>query len=234
MTTPSMTRVVKLLKKLEVSTVEEVGSRLELSRPTIFRALGRQGYFSSLNHNARYVTLAETPVFDPDGLWGWNGVRFSRHGPLKETIVELVRRANVGLTAQELQFRVGTRVHNQVSVLCRDRRLLSARFGHTAVYTSAQEQRASGQRRARLQQVRAVITAPIEVDRDGQLLPEGLSAAEVIALLIEMIERPLARPAGLARALRRRGFTTTADTIRAVLEFYRLEKKRVQWTLPDL
>ncbi len=234
MSTFGTPRVVELLRELEVSTVEEVQGRLELSRPTVFRALGRHGYFSSLNHNARYVTLAETPVFDPDGLWGWNEVRFSRHGALRQTIVELVRGADAGLTAQQLQSHVGTRVHNQVSALCREGRLFSVRFGHTAVYTSAEQQHASRQRRARLRLIRPAAASAVEPDRDGQLFPEGLSPAEVIALLIEMIERPLAGPADLARALRRRGFTADAPMVRAVVQFYRLEKKPAQWTLPDL
>lgn len=229
MSTENTDRIEGLLRTLQVSTPTELGSRLGLSRPTVFRALAGLGYFRSVNYGGQFVTLTDTPVFDSNGLWAWGEVRFSQYGTLENTIAELVTRADAGLTVQELQARVGTRVHNQVSKLRRQGRLRSTRLQHVALYTCTARDRSLQQRSARMRSVRSADAGAPDTAANTVLLPEGMSATEVIALLVIMIESPEATAADLARALRKRGFSSSAEKVRCVVRFYGLEKKGAQW-----
>lgn len=73
------------------------------SRMTAFRKLSELGYLSSYSHSGGYYTLQSIPQFDGDGLWLFEGVGFSRHGTLKDTVAILVDRAESGQLHRELQ-----------------------------------------------------------------------------------------------------------------------------------
>src|SRR5258708_6093208 len=77
-------RVLAFCKRRPVVTLERVCSVLCLAPITVYRALKKHAYFSSINYNARYYTLATTPLFAEDGLertWRENKRRCrGRHG----------------------------------------------------------------------------------------------------------------------------------------------------------
>ena len=56
-------------------------------------------------------------------------------------------------------------------------------------------------------------------------VPEGLSASEAMAVLVEMIRTPEATDASLSRRLQSRGLDLKAPDVRKVVGFYGLEKK---------
>jgi hypothetical protein len=119
----------------------------------------------------------------------------------------------------ELQKLLGTKVHNQLSLLCRKRMLTRFYVGRNCVYTSVEaELQASqkAQRKGQIKKPEAISTIQI---------PQGLEALTVIRLLVEMIHKPDARAASLSQRLQRRGFAITAEQVRGVIEFYALEKK---------
>ena len=66
------------------------------SQISIFRDLVAVGYVTSCNLDGRFYTLAETPTWDPDGLWRCAPALFSQHGTLKATIRHLVEQAEAG------------------------------------------------------------------------------------------------------------------------------------------
>ena len=73
--------LVHFLKQNKIATLPEL--KAALGTPvdvTVFRKLKEIGYLSSYSHRGRYYTLAETPVFDAQGLWSYRGVHFSRYG----------------------------------------------------------------------------------------------------------------------------------------------------------
>ena len=70
---------------------------------TVFRKLKELSYRSSYSHRGRYYTLAEIPQFDPQGLWSFQTVWFSRWGNLLTTLEVLVHGAPQGYFAHELQ-----------------------------------------------------------------------------------------------------------------------------------
>ena len=112
-------KVINLLRELMVATIDVLCNKLSKSRMTVLRALKSYGYFSSFNFNSSYFTLKDIPDFDKDGLWFHGPVGFSRYGTLTQTIKAIIEHSEKGYTVVELQKLLGTKVHNQLSLLCR-------------------------------------------------------------------------------------------------------------------
>jgi hypothetical protein len=212
-------KVINVLRELVVATIDVLCNKLSKSRMTVLRALKSYGYFSSFNFNSSYFTLKDTPDFDKDGLWFHGQIGFSRYGSLTQSIKAIVEHSEKGLTVVELQKLLGTKVHNQLSLLCRKRMLTRFYLGRNCVYTSVEaklQASQEAQRKGQIKKPEAIIRIQV---------PPGLDVLTVIQLLIEMIHKPDATAASLSQKLQRRGFVITAEQVRGVIEFYALEKK---------
>lgn len=218
-------RVIGLLRQRTVATFAALAKQLRVSRRTVRRALKQQGYFSSCNQNAAYVTLRETPHFTPEGLWRHRKACFSSHGTLLQTIRALVEASPAGKTVAELEEQLQTRVHNQLSCLLQQEELKRGSLGRHTVYLSHDAARAAAQQQQRQQQSAAEPTAAAGRAAPSRRCPQGMTAETVIRVLVQMIDTPKANPASLAKKLRSQGLALQAQQVRRVIEFYSLEKK---------
>ena len=220
MTSPqTQSKVINLLRELVVATIDVLCNKLSKSRMTVLRALKSYGYFSSFNFNSSYFTLKDTPDFDKDGLWFHGQIGFSRYGSLTQSIKAIVEHSEKGLTVVELQKLLGTKVHNQLSLLCRKKMLTRFYLGRNCVYTSLEaklQASQEAQRKGPIKKPEAITTIQV---------PPRLEALTVIRLLVEMIHKPDAAAASLSQRLQRQGFSMTAEQVRGVIEFYSLVKK---------
>jgi hypothetical protein len=227
--------VVDALRRRVIAQSEQLQAELSVSGMTVFRGLKKYGYFSSLNQNASYLTLKETPKFDSEGLWIYGEVVFGHHGSLLETIEALVGASDCGLTAGELEDRLGTRVHNQLSQLLRKQMIRRFKEGRQAIYVSLDVDIAQRQRERRLAEIGLR-------EEQGELLgdwvqamvPPGLQWEAVIRTLMQMIETPEASVASLSRRLQASGLVISARQIRKIVAFYGLEKKTDRWRCQKL
>jgi len=83
MRTPSFLSVHlrKFLRSNKIATLPQLKQVLGTAvDTTVFRKLKELSYRSSYSHRGRYYTLAEIPQFDPQGLWSFQDVWFSRWG----------------------------------------------------------------------------------------------------------------------------------------------------------
>ena len=219
-------KVVSLLRELIVATVDILCNKLSTSRSTVLRELKNYGYFSSYNFNSSYFTLKDIPCFDEDGLWFHGEVGFSRYGTLTQTIKALIEHSEKGYTVLELQKLLGTRVHNQLSSLCRKKILTRFYVGRHCVYTSVERKLQASQEAKRKEQIiKSKAVGGRQKDFKERKLPHQLDTLTVIRLLVEMIKKPDAKAASLSQRLQRQGLSITAEQVRGVIEFYSLVKK---------
>jgi len=217
-------RVVDVLREERVSTIDRLVRAASASRNVVFVALRKHGHFSSINCAGQYQALKETPRFGKDGLWFYDDVGFSRHGTLTETIKALVEMSPEGMTTGELEDRVKTRVHNQLSWLAREEQIRRFRVGRRAVYTSREEERRSEQRERREGHGSRGERSPVTWGTDQCFLPEGMDGLTVVRLLVQIIERPEASVASISKTLQGEGFDINAEKIRQVMSFYGVKK----------
>jgi hypothetical protein len=115
------------------------------SRMSVFRRLRELDYLSSFSHVGRYYTLRTVANFDPQGLWFYEEVGFSRFGNLKETVVHLVDQSVAGKTHEELEKQLRLRVHNTLLDLVRSGKIVRERFEDVFLYLSIRIDRAQEQ-----------------------------------------------------------------------------------------
>ena len=181
------------------------------SRMTVFRRLSSFGYLSSYSHNGRYYTLRSIPQFDPDGLWRFEGVGFSRDGTLVATALRLVETSEAGRTQRELQLRLGVRVHNPLLDLVERKRLRREVVEDEYVYVAGARARAAEQLKSR----RVLPEATVSVALELEVLLEVIHAARLPVLDVQT----------LAARLSARGVRVSASEVTAVLARHGLEKK---------
>jgi len=217
--TTTEAEIVQQLRAERIAQWTALAEQIGCSTKTVQRALAKVGYFCSLNHNATFVTVKDTPRFDHYGLWTYQTVCFSQHGNLPQTLHRLVEQSPAGSTVEELEQRVGTRVHNHVSQLIRQGRLARVFQGRRVVYLAAEPRRRETQQQARRQ------SEPTPAPRiSGGDVPPGLDAVTVIHVLLRLLDSPTASVASVARGLQARGRSVRADQIRQILDFYGLKK----------
>ena len=189
-------RLLLLLQDKRVVKQADLAEQLHLSAKTLQRLLSKVNCYRSLNCNATFVALATTPRFDTCGLWTSQGVCFSRHGTLSPTLRFLIDQSPNGRSRMELQDLVQTSVHNHLSLLLRQKAIATFLLDRHTIYTSADPQRCHQQERAR---------RPIPPGlTDPTLLPPGLDSITVVRLLVQLLHKPDASSASLAKFLQAR------------------------------
>lgn len=173
---PDALRVLRtFFEKKRLAMLPEIYALLgTTSRMTVFRRLRELDYLSSFSHVGRYYTLPCVANFDPQGLWFYEEVGFSRFGNLKETLTQLVEQSMAGKTHEELEKQLRLRVHNTLLDLVRSGRIAREMFEGVFLYLSIRTDRAQQQ---------LVHRREGAGDRAQDILPDGI----VIEVLAEII-----------------------------------------------
>jgi hypothetical protein len=201
----------KVFRRRKTLTLGEVAELIHSSIHTARRRLKQWRAHTSYNHNGRHYALPEVPEFDGDGLWRWRGVFFSRHGNLKQTVVELVGRSPAGLDAGEMGSLLGLD----------SRSFLSAFAGHPQIRREKTQGRfvyycAERGVYARQQQRRGTMAAKARQP----------ASYEAIAILVEKIKHPALDSAALSRRLRKQQLRVEPETIDNLFARHGLEVKK--------
>lgn len=110
-TTFSSNVLKTLLKQHKIATMEEMKLALGTHASiTVFRKLRELGYLTSYTHGSRFYTLERFAHFDQQGFWRYDGVGFSIHGTLLDTLVQCIDESENGFFNTELK------AHLQVNV----------------------------------------------------------------------------------------------------------------------
>lgn len=210
--------LTRLFQRRRVADLKAVLAALRSSSPmTAFRRLSALGSLSSYSHMGRYYTLPDIPQFDADGLWLHEGVGFSRHGTLKDTVPVLVERSEGGVFHRELRTRLQVRVHNTLLDLVRAQRLVRERLADEYLYVSPDPRRA-----------RAQLARRRESGADVAAASAPPSPTLVIEILLEVIHAAGIRgdPEAVAARLTARGVVVGVAQVQAVFRQHGLPQKK--------
>ena len=171
--------LVRLLKRRRIATIDDLKQALGTQADaTVFRKLREVLYLTSYSHSGRYYALEETAKFSELGLWSCQSVRFSRHGTLLATAETLVRVAEAGFYAIELETLLGVSVKAALLELVRKRRIGREKIDGKQLYCASDQA-------VRRQQVLARKTFAIETalathGSQPRVTPDELKAAIVL------------------------------------------------------
>lgn len=201
----------KAFRRQMILTLAEVADLIDGSIHTARRRLKEWGVLNSYNQNGRYYTLPDVPDFDAKGLWQWRGVYFSRHGTLKQTVVELVRRSAAGLDAGELRALLGLDPRSFLSAFARHPQLRREKTKGRFVYFCSDETVYDKQRQRRLA-LNATGRQP--------------TPAEAVAILVEKIKHPTLGHEALSRRLRKQNMSVEPEIIQNLFSRHDLAQKK--------
>lgn len=188
----------KAFRRRKILTLEEVAGLVHSSIHTARRRLKEWQAHTSYNKNGRYYALPDVPEFDGEGLWRWRGVFFSRHGNLRQTVVELIRGSQAGLDAGELGSLLGLDPRSFLSAFAGHAQIRREKTGGRFVYYYASRSVCAGQRRCR----------EAMGGKGRQPTPY-----EAIAILVEKIKAPSLDKKELSRRLKKQNLRVGPETI---------------------
>lgn len=190
-------RARKAFRRRKIMTLGEVAELIHSSIHTARRRLKTWQARNSYNHNGRYYTLPDVPAFDVKGLWRWRGVFFSQYGNLKQTVIELVRRAQAGLDAGEMRSLLGLDPRSFLSAFANHPRLRREKAQGRFVYYCADPSVYAEQQQRRGLSAKGRQATPFEA----------------IAILVEKIKHPALSNEALSLRLRKQKLSVEPETI---------------------
>jgi len=171
--------LARFLKRHRIATIAELkevlGTKVD---STIFRKLGELAYRTSYSHRGCYYTLDEIARFDALGLWSFRSVWFSKHGTLMATVEAMVRNADAGYYAIELENVLHVAVKVPLLKLVRDGRIVRHSVAGRFLYLSCSGPTRKEQLAAR--QVHDSSPEALGLGPGVRVLPEELKAAIVL------------------------------------------------------
>jgi len=206
--------VLKRFRRVKVLTIDELVDLLKSSVITARRRLKKWEALTSFNHNGRYYTLPKIPQFDNHGIWKYQTVLFSKYGNLKQTILELVRRSEVGLSAREVAQIV--KIPSNSSIFSQLQRISGIkREKHQGHFVYFSDEPAAYQRQ------KSALDRP-----KAAALP---SDEEAVLILVQYIKHPHIGMEELSERVAREGKQIDPSVIQSFLEHHDLLKK-----IPDI
>jgi hypothetical protein len=212
-TLPQQTKELSLSMFLnrKVLSIKDLSGIIRKSNRTIYRYLEQWKTYTSYNFNGSYYTLQDIPVFDKNGLWIYNDIRFSKHGNLKSTIQSLVDNSSTGLTLSQLQELLGCSLYSVLPKMAADKLLFREKHNGVYVYFSA-EQEFQEMQYEQLIKRQFVITPAISYET-------------AIKILVLRIQYPKLDFDKFVRKLHKHGVKSDTSQIQVFFEFHGIEKK---------
>jgi hypothetical protein len=217
----NLSAAIGSFKKEKIVTVVLLASWLSCSVATARRRLKAWSAYTSYNRNGRYYTLPEIADFDDSGLWRYQGVFFSKHGNLKQTLVHLVTDSVHGLSGSELGELLGLQPRSFLSHFRDHPALYRENVRGRWIWFAADSKTREKQKQTRLAQVVA----------KGPRMPSDMAA---VMILVDLIRHPNSGLEQIARRLKPKGLDIDVAAIRQLLAHHDLLKKTVDFPSSDV
>lgn len=208
-------KVKERIKKLKVVKIKELAESLNCTVRTLFNKLERSMYYTSYNFNRQYISLKEIPIFDENGIWEYEQVRFSKWGNVEETIQNIVHRSSSGISAGEIADILQIQTHNQLLKCRRKEMLINKRYGRSQIYFSADKTKQKHQIEMRQ-------TLMIESLKDIEL--QAPSTKAIIDILLVMVKHRENEPDKIVKILSTKGRRIKEGDIKWVINEYDIKK----------
>ena len=193
-------------------TIGELTHSLDYSTISVRRFLKDIGYYSSFTHNSMWYTLYSIPVFNKKGLWFHQNIGFSKHGNLKQTILNFVNKSHQGLTAKELFEILLTPCHPVLNQMYKNIQVDRFDTQRGFVYLSIDE-------KTRYRQIRRLQSQLMKAKES-----KSLNAQAAVYVLVEYIKHPEASSVELSKAVEKMEVKASPEAITRLFKEHDLKK----------
>lgn len=213
------TKTVHYFRKVKIITLAALMSLLGCSRRTTQRRLKQWQCLTSYNRNGSYYALPAVVEFDENGIWGCQGVYFSRYGSLPQTVVAVIKHSPAGMSCAELGNVLKMNAHSFIWSLVKDHRLSREKMQGSFVYMAVEEQIKAQQRKNRLE----LAAFPCR----------QLTDADAVTALVELVKNPHLGCAELAARIGDRALSASRESIEQFFLQRGLLSAQKKTALPD-
>ncbi len=206
----------KLLQSKKVMSLKQIRHEIpDRPRSSLFRDLKKVELLTSYSHTGQHHALKSMVKFNPNGLWFYEQISFSKYGTLKNTLVKIISNSPAGMIHKELKILLRIQVQNSLTHLIQtnllQRRLLSEQV---FVYLSpdGSQAQAQWQKRLELNEKALNVTLPSETI--------------IIDILLEIIRgnERIIDEEELSSRLKQRGVKVQQQQLIYVLTYYDIKK----------
>lgn len=212
--TKPQTQIAEFFKQKKYGSIEQLRLEIDRAEISIRRHLKYIGYYSSVTHNSRWYTLKSIPQFDQNGLWFIDGIGFSKHGNLKQTILHFINKNAQGLLARDINKLLATSCYAVLNHMYKSRSIDRVDSASGFIYISTNETRKQRQlHRIKAQQTKTDVRLQ-------------LNAISAVYVLVEYIKNPEASFKELSIAVKKHQVIAPPEAIERLFEEHDLKKKR--------
>ena len=204
-------QAISIFHSRKVLSIKDLSGIIKKSNRTIYRYLEQWKTYTSYNFNGSYYTLPDIPIFDENGLWVYNNIRFSKHGNLKSTIQHLVDNSSIGMTLNQLQDILGCSFYSVLPKMATDKLIFREKHNGVYMYFSLNKE-------LRKVQLEKLTKSRFE-------LTPAISCETAIKILVLRIQYPNLDFNKFVSKLHKQGIQSDASQIQAFFEFHGIEKK---------
>jgi hypothetical protein len=204
-------KAIKEFNVKKIMTITMFAMILKCSLPTARRRLKEWKVYTSYNKNGKYYTLQTIPEFNKKGIWKYEGVYFSKHGNLKNTIIQFINKSSKGLTNNEIEKIIGV---NPNSFLPQYKdSFKKEKLKKEIVYFSKDEDIYHSQKQRRF-----TVKTTIQ-----KLAPDAIN----VCILVEIINNPEISVNKLITNLNKKDIKVDKNMIENLFEHYNINKKKL-------
>jgi hypothetical protein len=204
--------VEKQWEKEQVLKIKDFSRKLKCSKTTVRRYLKKWNSITSFSHKGSYYTLSTIADFTDDGLWFYQGIGFSQHGNLIETIIYFVSSSESGLYASDLFELLRFKSYSVLARIMGRTNLFREKMNGKYIYFSAATDKRNMQisKRTKINQL---------------ILTEQIPAAKGVHILVEFIKHPDISLMELSKKLAEQQIIISDITLYDFFEFHGILKK---------
>jgi len=206
----------KLLQSKKVMSLKQIRHEIpDRPRSSMFRDLNKIELLTSYSHTGQHHALKSMVKFNPNGLWAYKGIHFSKYGTLKNTLAHIASISPTGMTQKELKTLLCIQVQNTLTHLVKAN-LLQRRSStdQVFIYLSPDDSMADAQWQKRLE---------LNIKESSMRLP---SETIIIDILLEIIRDRdcIIDKDKLSANLKQRRIDVQANQLAYVLDYYDVKK----------
>ncbi len=132
--TDELNKIIDLITNKKILSLESMTKELRCSERTVQRYLKGARCVTSYTHKRQFVTLANTPSFDHNGVWFYQGVGFSTYGNSLDAVIGLINRSKNGFSREELEFILKISLSKQMQILRQREKIQRIKVGNKYLY----------------------------------------------------------------------------------------------------
>lgn len=127
--------IERIIRKYKIQSFVTILSKMDCSSITLRRDIKAIGGTTSYTHRGKYITLADIPVFNENGIWFYKKVGFTKFKNSLDLIVSIIN-TKEGITKENIEEILTIKISKQIQILLKQNRLHRVKLGAKYFYLS--------------------------------------------------------------------------------------------------